>query len=125
MTLNRKERLAKVCVRQHGVRKLQVPSLLRTRWGLYEIMSNPTSSVRICHCAGARIRGISCVFWDGAALHKELQTVDLKAGSQVRMKHSKRGIKTRKYMALLFNDTISIASTREVSNSNLGPDRRS
>ena len=32
-----------------------------------------------------------------AALHKEIQTVDLKGGSQVNMKHSKSIIMTEKY----------------------------
>jgi hypothetical protein len=62
---------------------------------------------------------------EGAGLHKKIQTVDLKGGSQVNKKHSKSVIKTRKHIALLFNDALSIASTREVPNSNLGPDRRS
>jgi hypothetical protein len=125
MTLKRKERLANVCVRRHGVRQLLMPSVLRTRWGLYEIMSNPTSSAGICHCAGVRIRGMLCDLREGAGLHKEIRTVGFKGGSQVNMKHSKSAIKIRKYMDLLFNVTLSIASTREVPSSNLGPDRRS
>jgi len=87
-------------------------------------MSNPTSSAGISHCAGARLHGMSCDLREGAALHKEIQTVDLKDGSQVNTKHSKSAIKTRTHIALLFNDTLSIASTREVASSNLGPDRR-
>jgi hypothetical protein len=125
MTLNRKERLVNVCVRRHGVHQLQIPSVLRTRWGLYEIMSNPTSSAGISHCASARIRGMSRDLREGAALHKDIQTVALAGGSQVNMKHSKSAVKTRKYIVLLFNDTLSITSTREVPSSNLGPDRRS
>jgi len=42
-------------------------------------MSNPTST-GISHCAGARMGGMSCDLREGAALHKELQTVDLNCG---------------------------------------------
>jgi hypothetical protein len=61
----------------------------------------------------------------GAALHKDIQTVDLTGGSRVNMKHSKTAMKTRKHITLLFNDDLSIASTTEVPSSNSGPDRRS
>jgi hypothetical protein len=72
MTLDRKERVAKMCVRRHGVHQLQTPSVLRTCWGLCGIMSNPTSSAGIYHCAGARIQGISRDLSEGAALHREI-----------------------------------------------------
>jgi len=62
---------------------------------------------------------------EGAALLKEIQTVDLTGGCRVNMKHSRSAIKTRKHVTLLFNDDLSIASTTEVPSSNSGPDRRS